>query len=812
MLIRTLRASLIYLCLACAPASAFVILDTSGPSPKSAAPADTLPKPASPAGTMQDTAMSRPADTLPQVPVPDPARNETPRYRNVLFLSADSKLVYAYVGVLKALEEYGLAPDAILAESKAVIVGAAWALGYDARAIEKLLLDRPLESLLAPFPARKPLEDRTFVPDGRDPLQWDVPLSLQAFQTRSLKWTDVAGDEPGEYLHLSWAVAQLTHGAPGGPVEDLQRTPRRLAVQVSDLESSREAVATEGGLQNIIKGSLLPAEVVRRRARLWPVAPGSLLSGHRVMANRLPFACDRIIMIQPGRRLRPPALESGPLPWTDSLTLRAKARAANQDAETAPASLDAKAIRIELEPDGGFDPAETDPARWIALGYTSALRSMDVLKSSLAAPTPLPAPSASVDRDRLGLNRLSVNPLASGGRELLLDILRTSDSDNPDSGEDRAIAALTASGFYKDLDVEWARGSDQEKALLVFDAQDKSKVRFRAGWNAAYTGEDVVDRPPELFGGLAWSEPFYIPFEAEAGALLGGHRPGVEWRLMIAPVFPIPMELGIGWTWWQVHYRLPSLEPAAELGPLPVRFQRDLWQVFLNLKPSPRLLSRSIVQSHRAIFPVEGAPDDTLKSLDFRETVWLGLWKARKDGGHPISWLGRFRYINQINLVGQVKPPYSSVESRLRLAAGDFRLIDHYYWSDQGVHDLNVFDLMRSGRIDALSFQDEFFPAYLRSPNFQDIRLEYCPTWGRAGLRLMAGAWRHYGETFFAEQSERRNLGGWRLPGRGHWEAQAGYATPLGSLRVGLGGLDGEAPFYFVRLGSDLELGFGEGE
>lgn len=804
------RASILALILACAQASAFVVLDTSGPAavPDTAAPplADSA---AAPAPDKTSAPAAPDSAAAPDNPRP---RKEPAHYRNVLFLSADSKLVYAYIGVLKALEEYGLAPDAVVAESKAVIVAAAWAMGYDARAIESRLLERPLETLLSPFPARKLLEDRTFVPDGRDPLQWDVPLSLAAFQARSLKWTDVAGDEPGEYLHLSWAVAKLTHDAPSGPIEDLQRAPRKLAVQVSDLESAAEAVITEGGLQNIIKGSLLPAEVVRRRNRLWPYAPGSLLSGHRVMADRLPFACDRIILVQPGRRLRPPALESGPLPWTDSLTLRAKARTASRAAEAAPGSLDAKALRIELEPDAGFDPAETDPARWIALGYTSTLRSMDVLKSALGASAPLPAPAAGKERDTLGLNRLSVNPLASGGRELLLDILRTSEADEPDSGEDRAIAALTASGFYKDLDLEWAKAGDREKALLVFDAREKSRVRFRSGWNAAFTGEDAVDRPPEVYGGLAWSEPFYIPFEAEAGALLGGHRPGVEWRMAIAPVYPIPMELGIGWTWWQVHYRLPSVDAAGELGPLPVRFERDLWQVFLNLKPSPRLWSRSIVQSHRAVFPQEGAPDDTLKSLDFRETVWLGLLKARRDGMHPISWLGRFRYVNQINLVGQVKPPYSSFESRLRLAAGDFRIIDHYYWSDQGVGDLNVFDLIRAGRIDAFSFQDEYFGAYLRATNFQDLRLEYCPTWGRAGLRLMAGAWRHYGQTFFPVQSERRNLMGWRLPGRMHWEAQAGYATPLGSLRVGLGGLDGEPPFYFVRLGSDLELGFGEGE
>ena len=74
----------------------------------------------------------------------------------------------------------------------------------------------------------------------------------------------------------------------------------------------------------------------------------------------------------------------------------------------------------------------------------------------------------------------------------------------------------------------------------------------------------------------------------------------------------------------------------------------------------------------------------------------------------------------------------------------------------------------------------------------------------------MAGVWANYGRTLFAEQAERKDILGVRVPGRAHWEVQAGYATPVGSLRLGMGGLDGEAPFYYVRLGSDLRLGFGE--
>lgn len=807
---------------ACLPARAFVFLDTSSPAGDTGSRADTVPRALPPP----------PADAASPAPGPARSRTEPPHYRAVLFLSADSKLVYAYIGVLKALEQYGLAPDAVLAESKAVAVGAAWALGYDAGAMESWFLAHPLEPLLRPFPAKRAVEERAYLPDGRDPPQWDLHLSVEAFQARSLKWNEVAGEDAGEYLHLSWAMARLTHDGPAGPVEDLKSAPRRLAVQVSDLNAAQEAVLTEGSLQTILKGSLLPAEVVRQRPRLWPCASGSLLSGHAVMSSKLPFACDRIILIEPGRRLRPPALQSEPLPWTDSLALRAKAMAVAQNAETSPNGLEARALRIELDPGPAFDPDETDPARWIELGYTSALRSMDVLKSamSVASPAGNAAPAAgapAAGEGSLSLNRLSVNPLAPGGHQLLLDILRVSEGREGDSSGEEAIEALTSSGYYSDLDVEWAKGNAEEKALLVFDARERSKLRFRAGWNALVAGDDMRERPPEVFGSLLWSEPFYVPIEAEAGAVLGGNRPGFSWRFAIAPIYPWPMRLGLGYAYTQADLGAPFQASAADpMGALsfPIRYRRHLLQGFLDLRPSPRFRSESILESDSVVvFHEISSPDDnaadSLKSIDFIENLGLGLGKADRNGNYPFSWKGRFRYAYPVVTSGIPRDPFSSSDSRLRLAWKDLRLIHQYYWSDQNVSPVSerdlfegpaAFDLMQAGRIDAFSFQDDYFLRFLRSARFQDARAEYAPVWGHGGMKLSAGAWRNYGNAFFPEQRVRRTILGMRFPGRAHWEAQAGYATPFGSLRVGMGGLDGKRPFYYVRIGSDARLGFGE--
>lgn len=829
-------ATAFLIAMAAVPARAYVFLDTSAPTP---APAPSAP-PAAAAPAAEDSAAGSLPRATPASRPATPARDTVPvragpsHYRAVLFLSTDSKLIYAYIGVLKALEQYGLAPDAILAESKSVAVGAAWALGYDAGAIESWFMSHPLESLLSPFPAHRPVEERAYLPDGRDPPQWDFPLNLDALQARSLKWNDLARAENGEYLHLSWAIAKLTHDGPRGPIEDLQSAPRRLAVQVSDLESAQPGVVTEGNLQTILKSSLLPEEVVRRRPGLWPFASGALLSGHAVLAPKLPFTCDRMILIEPGRRLRPPALQPGPLPWTDSLALRAKALAVAQDAEASPGGLQAQALRIELQPGPAFKPDEDDPALWIALGYTSALRSMDVLKAALpaapATPALAPVPAAVTPppaESPLGLNRLSVNPLAPGGHQMLLDILRVREGDVSDSAGEASIEALTNSGYYTDLDVEWAKGNEQEKALLVFDARERSKLRFRAGWNALVAGDEMRERPPEVFGGMVWSEPFYIPVEAEGGARLGGNRPGFHWNFAIAPIYPWPMQLGLGYVYSQADLEPPfqgsATGPMGAL-PFPIRYRRHTLQGSANLEPSPHFRSQTQVRSDSVVllhrpdpFADDDAPPaDSLKSVDFIEKLYLGLGRTAKDGSHPLGWQGRFRYVNPVVTSGFPRREFSSAESRLRLAWGDFRVIDHYYWSDQevlpaGDADFSsgsaAYDLLQAGKIDAFDFQDDYFFRFLRSAHFQDVRLEFAPVWGRGGMKVSAGAWSNYGPAFFPEQGRLRPLFGQRIAGRGFWELQAGYLTPFGSVRIGAGGLDGESPFYYFRIGSDARWG-----
>ncbi len=691
--------------------------------------------------------------------------------------------------------------------------------------MEKEMLRTPLETYVRPFPLQDGEPGRFFKPEGPDPMQWDIPLGLQSLQTQGSQWADVVVGEGGEYLHLSWMIAQLTHDAPGGPVENLETAPRRLAVQVSDLSLEQEAVLTEGGLQNIIKGSVLPAGIVRQRQRLWPYASGAFLSGHSIMTEKLPFAYNKIIVVQPGHRLRPPALESGIVSWTDSLNLRTKRRVSAPGQGTpARDEGNGKILLIELEPEGEFNPAETDPRKWIHLGYKSALRSMDVLQSALgrggagradsgSIVTTVGAPGA--EADHLGLNRLSVNPLASGGRQLLLDIVRISERDREDSSGKGAIASLIRSGFYSDLDVEWDRGTFQDKAMLVFDAKEKSKVHFRAGWNAAllsdrvnYLVDEMPERAPEVYGGLTWSEPFYIPFQGEVGAVIGGHRPGYEGKIMIVPIYPLRLELGVSRTHWEVNHPYPESDAAIDLGAKPVRFGRTLSEVFLKVFPWSSASLRTSIQRHEAEFPItEDISSGKFKSTDFQEAVFLGLGRPDRFGGYRNALSVKYRNLNRVNLIGQIKNNISSIESRVRFSLGDFRFTDQYFWSDQSNQELSDFDYLEAGIMDVFTFQDEYFLRSLRGVNFQSAKFEYCPTFGKAGLRLIVGAYGDYGPALFTTGREPR-LWGMASPMQGFWEAQAGYATPLGALRAGVAAIEGASPFYFLRLGANLDLGF----
>jgi hypothetical protein len=186
------------------------------------------------------------------------------------------------------------------------------------------------------------------------------------------------------------------------------------------------------------------------------------------------------------------------------------------------------------------------------------------------------------------------------------------------------------------------------------------------------------------------------------------------------------------------------------------------------------------------------------ESTDFQQTTLIAP-SGRTSSGIPRHYLwARYRNQNRVNLFGPVKYSLSSLDARLRVSLGDFRFLDQYYWSNQDRRDAGLFEFVEAGEVAAWSFQDEFFLAGLRSAHFQNVQGEYAPAFGRAGIRLMAGGFRHYGRHLVEGYAEDFT--------RLYWEAQVSCATPVGPIRAGLGGLEGESPTYFLRIGADLDL------
>ncbi|HLP40651.1 MAG TPA: hypothetical protein VK465_04015, partial [Fibrobacteria bacterium] len=469
-----------------------------------------------------------------------------------------------------------------------------------------------------------------------------------------------------------------------------------------------------------------------------------------------------------------------------------------------------------------FPTWERDPRLWMDLGYTSTLRSMDMLLSllgardsaSATATRPASGKSLPPPPPPLGLNRLTVNPLASGGSQLLQDILKRSVADRGDSAGEGALSDLVGSGYYSNLDVEWTRPQGEGDPTLIFDALEKSRLLLQVGGNMANSGEDLPDRGPEILAGVVWSEPFYVPIRAEATLLLGGHRPGMSVRGLMAPVSPLPLEVGMSLKDWRIRYPAPSGSDL-DLDPRGFRLNRTRSDLFLNLMPSPNFRTGTAIQWHKLRYPewdldrgqaeieVERLLEPSTgtgeyQSVDFEQTMLWGLGRIGPSGLNRNSLWVRYRNLNRVNVLGTVRGSTSSIETRVRASLGDFRFLDQYHWSDLDGEDAGLFEYLEAGEVSAFSFQDDRFYRVLRATHFQNLQAEYAPAFGRFGLRLMAGAFRLYGHPL----TEGLEFDFTRI----YWEAQASYATPLGPFRLGFAGLEDGSPLFFVKVGADLDL------
>lgn len=151
---------------------------------------------------------------------------------------------YAHIGILKVLEENGIRPDYITGTSMGAIVGALYAIGYNAAQIEELMLRLNWDSLLDDVYPRKQLYigQKRWAPYGAVNLEignnWQPRLP-------SSVWV-------GNGLNLE--LARIF--APAGDNMDFTALPIPYACVATDLLSGEPVIFSRGNLMQAVRASL----------------------------------------------------------------------------------------------------------------------------------------------------------------------------------------------------------------------------------------------------------------------------------------------------------------------------------------------------------------------------------------------------------------------------------------------------------------------------------------------------------------------------------------------------------------------------
>lgn len=159
-------------------------------------------------------------------------------------LSGGGARGFAHIGVLKVLEEYGIQPDYICGTSMGAVIGALYAQGYDAQAIQDLLLKVKWQDAMDDSFKRKELHigQKRWAPYGVGSFGVDEQARIKL---PSSVW--VAN-------RLNLALARLFAGS--GTDEDFTRFPIPFSCVATDLLTGEKVVFTRGNLMQAVRASL----------------------------------------------------------------------------------------------------------------------------------------------------------------------------------------------------------------------------------------------------------------------------------------------------------------------------------------------------------------------------------------------------------------------------------------------------------------------------------------------------------------------------------------------------------------------------
>ena len=218
---------------------------------------------------------------------------EIERERVGLVLSGGAARGLAHIGVLKALEEQGVAIDAIAGTSMGAVVGGLYAAGYSIAELEKLATELNWQQALSDAPPRTDVPFRR-KQDDRDYLV-KQKLSFRDDGTLGLPLGVLQGQNLALLLEKLFARA--------GAVEDFDQLPIPFRAVAADIATGETVVFAQGHLALAVRASMsIPAI-------LTPVEVDGRMLVDGGISNNIPvdiakqMGVDRVIVVDIGSPL-----------------------------------------------------------------------------------------------------------------------------------------------------------------------------------------------------------------------------------------------------------------------------------------------------------------------------------------------------------------------------------------------------------------------------------------------------------------------------------------------------------------------------
>ena len=193
-----------------------------------------------------------------------------------LALSGGGARGSAHIGVIRALEEAGVKVDLVAGTSMGAIIGALYASGHDADAIEEILVTMDWEAALSDRPARidrtmrlKELEDRLLVPYRLGFNNGEIQLPLGVIEGQ----------------HLDQVFHEILR--PVIDIRDFDKLQIPFRAVATDLVSGEQVVLSKGSLTEAVRASMSVPGVFA------PVKVDGRLLVDGGMSNNLPVSVLR---------------------------------------------------------------------------------------------------------------------------------------------------------------------------------------------------------------------------------------------------------------------------------------------------------------------------------------------------------------------------------------------------------------------------------------------------------------------------------------------------------------------------------------